>query len=596
MKKYTGGFRLPIRRKLFLFFLFAIIIPLLLFGSFLFSQQVRVLEDEIEEAAQRELAQMAERLNLEFMQVQAVSNLFYLDEEIALLLQNAGQHLPEEQAAQQLAQRISHYNTGLNNIRFKAAIVTPDGKIWGDIPGTVQQEALQLEAMPWYTQLQKRTSDIIWVADDALNRVFSSPQYPYICLVRQLHNRQTWEPIGTLVLGIAELDILKMYSGYVGWDQSCYIVDSEDTLVSSVENFSNFTSSGLLPEDYANFAGSLITGKGNNRLLVNYYTISSTQWKVITCSDLGARLGTFAGVINVYFIILALYLVITVLLSGFMARQFTKPITNLYSSIRKVKEGDLTVEVPVTTKDEVGEVAGQFNGMLAEIRELMDNVVQEQKLKRDAEILSLQTQINPHFLYNTLASIRFLVYTGNKKTADDAILSLIRLMKNTLSDAREFVTVENEFDLLSDYIQLQKLAFDRPVDVKVDVEEEILACKTIKLLLQPVVENAFLHGLKPKRGDVGLAISGRANNGDLVFVVEDNGVGFDTSKACYTDKNPHSRSVGLSNVHSRIVLTFGEEYGLDVRSKPGEGTTVTLRIPQIHSKGEYSSYEHFSGG
>ncbi|MFV0414585.1 MAG: sensor histidine kinase, partial [Oscillospiraceae bacterium] len=234
--------------------------------------------------------------------------------------------------------------------------------------------------------------------------------------------------------------------------------------------------------------------------------------------------------------------------------------------------------------------------MLQEIRDLMDNVVQEQKLKRDAEILSLQTQINPHLLYNTLASIRFLVFTGDKKTADNAILALIRLMKNTLSDAREFVTVENEFDLLQDYIQLQRLAFDRPVEVSVDVDDNILDCKIIKLLLQPVVENAFLHGLKPKAGSIQLCIAGKADQNDLVFTVEDNGVGFDTEKANYTDKDPASRSVGLRNVHNRIVLTFGEGYGLTVQSTLSEGTAVTLRIPLIRSKGEYSSYEHFGGG
>ncbi|MFV0414227.1 MAG: cache domain-containing protein, partial [Oscillospiraceae bacterium] len=335
MKNRTPGVRLPIQRKLFLFFLFAIILPLLLFGSFLFSQQMNVLENEVQQAAQRELVQMAERLNLEFAQVQAVSNLFYLDEEITRLLEGfEAKTLPEDEVQQLLQQRMNHYSTGLNNLRFQAAVIAPGGRVWG---GTGSKPLyLQPAQIAWYARLQKRTTDILWVADEGAQAVFSTPGYPYICLVRQLHNRTTWEPVGTLVLGISELDILKMYYGYVGWDQSCYIVNRSDALVSRVDNLNGSLLGTLSPEEYASFSGSFIKKVGGARYLVNYYTISSTQWKIVTFSSLSSRLHNFAGVLTAYFTILALYLVITVVLSGLMARQFAKPITNLYSSIQKV--------------------------------------------------------------------------------------------------------------------------------------------------------------------------------------------------------------------------------------------------------------------
>lgn len=597
MNRDKVTFRFPIQRKLFLFFLCAIIIPLLLFGSFLYVQQLRVLEDEIASASQRELVQIAERVNMELIQVQAISNLIYLDEDITELLKRANTLQADEDTAylqQALTRQIGRYNTGLNNFSLKAAVLDTGGRAWG---GIEQQSLQDCETRAWYQQLVQRSSDLLWVQDSQLDEVFSTTDYPYIYLIRQLHDRSTWQPLGTLIIGIPELDLQKIYYGYVGWDQSCYIVDRNDHLISEVNNL-NFElfPQAIISNTVAYSGAHHIEGTGQGRLLVNHYTILSTQWRIITISNLASRFSRFSTVLGVFFFILLLYLGITVILSSVMARWFARPINNIYSSILEVQGGDLSVRVPVTTKDEVGEVATQFNTMLREVRELMAKNEQEQKLKRDAEILSLQTQINPHFLYNTLASVRYLIYTEDKKKADDVILALIRLMKNTLSDSSEFVTVESEIALLHDYIALQTITFDRPICVEIDISKEIQSYKTIKLLLQPIVENAFLHGLKPQKGTLRLAVRGYILDEALIFEVEDSGVGFDTSAAHYADRNPSSRSIGVQNVHNRIKLTFGDDYGLRIDSRQGEGTRVVLRLPIMSSKGEYSSYEHFSGG
>jgi len=587
--------RIRIKNKLMLIFLLTIVVPLIFFGSFLFSQQLRIVEDAARSSAQRELIQMADRLSLQFTQVKSVSNLFYLDKYLASFLKEYYSSFEKGKVEHNDAGSIvNKYNAALNNTYFQVALVATDGKIFGNPMFLKNMTYLDLEIQPWYPSIKSNQSNIIWTRDPYLDELFSSHGYPYMYIIRQLNDLETFNSTGILIIGISEIEIRKMYSGYVGSTQSTYIMDDKHHIISYIDNLG-------LGEDYVqrfdnleNYSGSFVSGSGSQKKLVSFHTINATQWKIVTFSDVSALLVGFSHVRNIFLLILLLYLIATIILSYVLAKRFVVPINNLYANMAMVKAGDLCASVTITSNDEIAELSDQFNDMLAKIRDLMANVVTEEKLKRESEIMSLQTQINPHFLYNTLASIRFMVYTGNKEDADTIILALIRLMKNTLSDINEFVTVEKEINLLEDYINIQKLALAKPLDISIDMEEEINDCKIIKLLLQPIVENAIMHGLKPQKDDCKLSITGRAVGSILEFRISDNGVGFDSSKCNFSVKDPgFKKGVGLRNVHNRIALTFGEQYGVTVISHINEGTYVTIRIPKILSEGGYSSYEHF---
>jgi Predicted signal transduction protein with a C-terminal ATPase domain len=552
------------------------------------------MNNEASTSAQRELVQMADRLSLEFTQVRSVSNLFYLDKNVSAFLKDYNSSSDDKAAQRHGADSMANkYNAALNNIYFQVALIARNGKVFGNPMFKNDIPYIFLEDKPWYSSFKNNQSEIIWTSDSTLDNMFSSPGYPYVYVIRKLHDLDTWDTIGTLIMGISELEIKKMYSGYVSSTQSTYIMDGKHHIISYIDNLGLGDDALQHFNNLENYSGSFVYSSGPRKVLVNYYTINATQWKIVTISDLNALLMGFSSIRNIFLLILALYLVATIILSYVLAKRFVVPINNLYTNMARVKNGDLDAHVAVTSNDEIAELSDQFNDMLTKIRDLMAHVVTEERLKREAEIMALQTQINPHFLYNTLASIRFMVYTGNKEDADTIILALIHLMKNTLSDANEFVTVEKEINLLQDYISIQKLAFVKPLNISIDIEEEINNCKIIKLLLQPIVENAILHGLKPKKDDCWLSITGRSVGSILEFKVADNGVGFDGSQINLNKKDPnHKNSIGLNNVYNRIVLTFGEQYGITVVSRINEGTCVTVRIPKIINEGGYSSYEH----
>jgi len=306
--------------------------------------------------------------------------------------------------------------------------------------------------------------------------------------------------------------------------------------------------------------------------------------------DLNHLLSNFNSINYLYLVVIGIYFIITIILCSVFLTKFTKPIQVLYQNMEKVKANNFDVTVPILSNDEIGDLSHKFNSMIERIKQLMENLLKEQEEKRQAELITLQTQINPHFLYNTLASIRYLIYTEKKEDVDNIILSLIRILKNSLSNTEEFVSIQKEISILEDYILIQKFAFSQKVTVDIHMEEDILSCKTIKLILQPLVENAFMHGLKPKNSNGYLSIKGYSHENMVCFEIYDNGVGFIPEADI---KKKHRRGIGLQNVKDRIELTFGKKYSLNIDSRPDEFTKITINIPKIACEEEFVYYEHF---
>lgn len=220
----------------------------------------------------------------------------------------------------------------------------------------------------------------------------------------------------------------------------------------------------------------------------------------------------------------------------------------------------------------------------------MEDVKREQQNKRRAEIQTLQSQINPHFLYNTLASIRFMLYKHKQETVDSVIVALVRLLKQSISKEDEWIPVEEELDILKNYLYIQQIRQGDMLEVRYEVEDDILAYRTIKLILQPLVENAIFHGLEPKRGKGTIVIKGYLQDRDILFEVIDDGVGMEQSAV---PPFPQERTIGqttlshgggLLNVHERIQLHFGRQYGVTLESAVDAGTKVTLRIPAFYKR------------
>ena len=265
-----------------------------------------------------------------------------------------------------------------------------------------------------------------------------------------------------------------------------------------------------------------------------------------------------------------------------------RPLKKLERHMGRVSLENLSEKVDITTDDEIGHLAGNFNSMLERIENLKEQVVEEQEDKRKYELQALQAQINPHFLYNTLDSI---IWMAEGRKYEEVVLmtaSLARLLRQSISNEDEVVPLAREVEYAKGYLTIQKMRYKDKLEFEIDVEPSILNIPLIKLVLQPIIENAIYHGLKYKESKGLLQVKGFMKDGNAILQVIDNGVGMDEETLSHIyDKhkvNYHSNGVGVYNVQKRLKLYYGENYGITYESEKGVGTTATITIPGIQEE------------
>ncbi|MCR5688013.1 MAG: sensor histidine kinase [Lachnospiraceae bacterium] len=280
--------------------------------------------------------------------------------------------------------------------------------------------------------------------------------------------------------------------------------------------------------------------------------------------------------------------VLTVMVVGFsvyLPKSFTKPITDLVEVTGRVSRGDLTARSVNDTADEVGMLSGSMNQMIDKINELLQQITKEQIRIREAELELLQSQINPHFLYNTLDTIIWLAEGGNQKKVVDMVKSLSAFFRTSLSRGRDMITIREELIHAKSYLEIQQFRYQDILEYEIDVPDEFGECMIPKITIQPLVENALYHGIKNKRGGGRIVICGRAEDDDIIISVSDDGIGMTPERLAEVTEGlvggDHSDSAiyGLYNVNERIKLKFGERYGIALYSTYNEGTACDIRLP-----------------
>ena len=288
-------------------------------------------------------------------------------------------------------------------------------------------------------------------------------------------------------------------------------------------------------------------------------------------------------------VVLSMLVVACVLVSMFfVVRKTTQPIQSLVREMKTITKGDFSRHIPVEGNYEVKELSKAFNYMLDGLNSYIDQLMEMEREKRQAEISALQMQINPHFIYNTLTSLKWMIWQGDSQKAVQAIDAFSLLLRSTISDKQERITAEEEMGNLKNYVFLQHLRFGEQIKVDFSLAEDCRNCLMPKLILQPFLENAFFHAFNDA-DDGSIFVFIRRRGGTLVCEVIDNGSGMMLEKVGSTlssggRKADHFTGIGIKNVDDRIKLLYGEDYGVSISSEPGKGTSVTVTIPAQESK------------
>ena len=372
-------------------------------------------------------------------------------------------------------------------------------------------------------------------------------------------------------------------NGYVVYskDNSKSIIKLEDNILKKIKTEKNSFWYKYSNEEY------LVTSAS-----------STTNWKVISMVPKAKIFENPIKVRNITIFIAFLAILACTAISIMISTSISRPISYLLKTFDKVKHGEYDVRVKIIDEnDEISRIGISFNTMLAKINELIKNkYINELKL-RDAELDSLYSQINPHFLYNTLDCIKSMAECGEAGLIPDMINALSDMFKYNIKNKRSYVTIEDEINNIKRYLMIQMVRFSNKFSVQYNIEEKMLNRYMPKLLLQPIVENAIFHGIEKKKGTCLLKITGFSDDEDIYFEVFDDGVGIsgevleriqiqlaDSQKELSADS--FERHIGILNVHSRLRLSFGDQYGVQISGGNNIGTLVKIKFPIMNNVGE----------
>ncbi|MGE7822697.1 cache domain-containing sensor histidine kinase [Paenibacillus sp. NPDC093718] len=444
-----------------------------------------------------------------------------------------------------------------------------------------------LSEQPWYRQAKENKGQTV-ISSSHVQPVIQGEYRWVVSLSRELSGVNSSNGLGILLIDLNFKVINDMLSkldlgnrGYV------FVIDRQGRIVYHPQQqllYSNLKTERLEQVLQDKQGGFVVKEGGASRI----YSIKDTDfgWKIVGVFYENELVDNKKQMQLSFAIAGLLCLGVGVLFSVVISRNLTRPIKKLQEKMMEVEKGNFDIRVPVGHSREISGLARSFNVMVLKVKELMDQIVIEQEIKRKSELNALQAQINPHFLYNTLDSI---IWMAESKKHDEVILmtsALARLFRASLSKGREMIPIATEVEHITNYLKIQQMRYQDKIRFTLDMDRELYPYLTLKVLLQPLVENAIYHGIKNKEGAGTITITGRLQDDRIRFQVMDDGIGMDRSKVetlLISTGSQHSRnSVGIANVHQRIQLYFGAEYGLSYTSEPGAGTNVKVLIPAVH--------------
>ncbi|MDO4332205.1 MAG: sensor histidine kinase [Eubacteriales bacterium] len=393
--------------------------------------------------------------------------------------------------------------------------------------------------------------------------------------------------IGMQRISVKEEEIAQAYMALVSDNGSeAFIVDEQGYILSSPNP--EIICSRLQEvypgmEDVLYQEEGVLKTKGDpSDLLVVYQNIEGTRWKLIQMIPNRVILASSKSLFLFMLLAILLLIIFSIIFSKIENRTIIQPVYQLSRELSKVRDGNFDIHFSAVSRDEIGYLTENCEEMLRRIKELIDKVYVSQIREKESAYKALEAQINPHFLYNVLDSIHWAAVKQKDWEVSDRIEALSGLFRHVLNQGDSITTVAAELRYLQNYLYLLKNKFAGRIQICVDVEEAYLNCRIVKLVLQPLVENAIQHGLSEKDGTGNISVWAQRKEKDLYLHVEDDGVGADEEKIrhmIYDRESGKEGAFALKNIHDRIQMQFGREYGLTFESMVNVGTVVTVKIP-----------------
>ena len=473
------------------------------------------------------------------------------------------------------------------------ALFSADGELLESVPALRVRNNLDVTREAWFSYTLDRTENQHFFLPQ-VQQIFesSSDQYRWVIpMTRVVEITKGTDTVqGILLIHLNYTGLKLLLDGVtLGNEGYIYLIDGNGEIIyhpraqlidSGLEHENNRAVSEYRDGIYQE------TFHGEERV-ITVKSVGYTGWKLIGVAPRQTvSLNSLKTQLLVVFVV-AFILFLMSLVNSYISSRITTPIRKLELSVNEIEKGNLNAKVDAEGSYEIRHLGQSVQNMAKQIQVLMADIVSEHEKKRKQEFDTLQSQINPHFLYNTLDIIVWMIENEKPDQAVKAVTALARFFRISLSRGKSIITVKDELEHVRNYLMIQHMRFKNRFSYTIEAEDEVLELASLKLMLQPLVENAIYHGMEFMDGDGEIFISAWKEGEDLYLKVSDNGLGMTEEQVArlFSD-TPHTGSsrgsgIGVKNVNERIRLYFGSEYGLSIESEPDEGTVVTIHLPAV---------------
>ncbi|WP_418271227.1 sensor histidine kinase [Intestinimonas sp.] len=475
------------------------------------------------------------------------------------------------------------------------AVFAQSGELVSATPLATLKKSVSPQRQDWFAAAVDRIENLHFSTPHVQN-LFEDPDYRYrwvVSLSRQVELTRA----GSIEGGVLLVDM-----SFSGIEQICkdvelassdgylYLIDGDGEIIYHPRQ--QLIYAGLLEENNRTAAGyedgSHAETFGGAKRQVTVKTVGYTGWKLVGVVPADNIWDNYGQLLLFFLFVVLFSIFLLVFVNLHLSERISVPIKTLERAVKELEAGREEVDIDVSGPYEIEHLGHSIRSMVSTMRHLMDDIIEQEAQKRRSELDVLQSQINPHFLYNTLDSVVWMTENGRTDEAILMVTSLARFFRISLSRGSNIIPIADELEHARHYLTIQKMRYKNKFSAVIAAEDGVEGLYTIKLIVQPILENAIYHGMAYADGDGEIAVRARRDGEDVVIEVADNGPGMpeetverllDQSYAAAPGTK--GSGIGLRNVHQRIRLTFGEEYGLAIHSEPDAGTTVCIRLPVL---------------
>ena len=587
-----------IQSKLFFSFLFLTLLMSMLISMSAYFITFEIIKERVSSSFSITLDYLRNSVNTELQQIHSLTDYLFVNgvikeaiqegtvrTEKAISLNNQANDIIKQYAISHIFKNINGITiSGFNGYSLKYALS------YSDLP----LDNIYVNNKDWEDLIRTSNGKIIWIG------LTSRPLYPHrenspllsdIILVRSIKSANYSNDIGMMSISInsrAFTELTQTYDmGYpdLTGKSKVFILDNQDNILNTGDDTLDKDQLSLIlnAEEAYSSSGYLVPDGDYFAFVRN---ASEEGWKIIGTIPLSSVMLDNVYIFYISVIAFTLSIIICTLIWFYISSGIFKPLKSLAGTMKKIEKGDTSLRVSVNADDEIGSLSRNFNSMLEQIESLHNQNLDKEIRIKDAEYRALQAQINPHFLYNTLNSMRWMAIMIKAENIKNVIDAFWIITKYSTDNNERYVTVEEEIHIVKQYISLQKIAYRNKFDVVWNVDDGVMSCKCIKFFLQPLVENSIMHGILPEREGIGMIyISIYIEDKLLVFNVYDDGVGMsaETIKAVMNPEypRPDRKKVGLFNILERINYAYGDECSVDISSEQGHYTNIMIKAPLI---------------